>query len=160
MGLYDTVELRNDLQISFENDGFEITNEMIEKYRSSKLCIDNGQVLPRQIYFCKNASVFDLTGTKIVWGDIAPEDVKNMMGVYYILTEHTSYWKPPKYAVRLEQKNGEDPNSNSSFRNILPKKEAVAFDMNYIKRNAIARIVDGKIDTSKDLIMLHYQVVF
>lgn len=160
MGLYNTLELRKDMPLTFENDGYELNIEMIERYRNSKMCIENGQMLPRETYFCKNVSIFDLTGTKIFWGDIAPEDVRNMMGIYYILTEHTSYWNPPKSAVKLNQKNNEDINSKSSYRHLLPEREAVALDIDYIKRNAIARINDGAIETSKDLIMLHYQVVF
>jgi len=39
----------------------------------------------------------------------------------------------------------------------MPDFEPVVFDPKYVKRNAIARIVDGNIETSKDLISAHWQ---
>jgi len=157
MGLYDTVLLRENLPLSFENDEYRLTPEMREKYLKSIIGVKNGQIRGRDEYFCKNASIFDVTGTKLVWGDIAPRDVTKMFGVYYILSQHKSYWKPDEEAVRGWKLKGEDPNSMSPFRHMLPDFEPMIFDPKYVKRNAIARIIDGEIQTSRDLIFTHYQ---
>lgn len=157
MGLYDTVNLREDLPTSFENDGFELTPQMRAKYLESIIGIMNGQTRSRERYFCKNASIFDVTGTKLAWGDIAPADVVNMLGVYYILSEHKSFWKPDEEAVKGWKFRSEDPNSRSPFRDLLPDFEPQIFDITYVKKSAIARILDGQIETSHDLIFKNYQ---
>jgi len=156
MGLYKTVTLREDLPLSFENDGFELTPEMGEKYKQTRITIQNGQIRSHLEYFCKNASIFDVTGTKIVWGDITPKDVEGMLGVYYILSEHKSFWRPDENAVKGWDFRSKDPNSLSPFRELLPDFEPVVFDIRYVKTNAIARILDGEIQTSEDLISAHY----
>jgi|SRR3989344_8772874 len=156
MGLYDAVQLRNDLPLSFENDGFDLTPEVMEKYKRAEISLLEGQMLAGDTRFCKNGSIFDLTGTKIVWGDFGPKDVERMLGVYYVLTEHTSYWTVPKEAVKVHKLHHEDPFSLSPFRHLLPPGEPYVLDLAYIKKNAIARIVDGDIQTSRDLIYLHY----
>lgn len=157
MGLHDTVKLREDLPTSFKDDEFTLTPEMIEKYKNSKISIQNGQIRSYSRYFCKNGSIFDVTGLKIVWGDIAPEDVKDMLGVYYILSEHKSFWKPDETAIKKSYFRRDDPNSKSPFRDLLPDFEPAVFDPSYVKTHAIARIVDGEIQTSKNLICVHYQ---
>lgn len=157
MGLHDTVQLRTDLPVSFENDGFELSPEMAGKYLESIVDVREGQMRNRDARFCKNASIFDVTGKKIVWGDIAPADVKRMKGVYYILSEHKSFWDPKESAVKGWNFRGEDPNSKSQFRDSLPDFEPNVFDINYVKRNALARIVDGEIQTSEGLIGAHFQ---
>ena len=156
MSLYDTVQLREDLPISFENDGYELTQEMVAKYLESIIEVTNGQIRKIDEYFCRNGSIFDVTGTKLAWGDIAPRDVAKMLGVYYILTEHKSYWEPDGEAAKGWTLRSEDPNSRSPFRDLLPDLEPAVFDPRYVKRNAIARIVDGEIQTSRDLIHAHY----
>ena len=157
MGLHDTVEFRDDLPLSFENDGFELTPDMRGKYLESIIGVTNGQMRARDKYFCKNASIFDVTGTKLVWGDVAPKDVEQMLGVYYILSEHKSFWKPEEEAVKGWEFRSKDPKSKSPFIDLLPDFEPVVIDLRYVKKNAIARIVDGKIETSDNLISLHYQ---
>jgi len=121
---------------SFENDKYELNEEMKEKYSKSKIKISSQQLIIKDKRFCKNASIFDVTGLKIAWGDIALEYVNEMFGIYYVLSEYKSYW---------------------DFRNVLPNMEPIAMNMNYIKKNAIARIVDGKIESNDNLIFLHFQ---
>ncbi|PIN81756.1 hypothetical protein COV11_01210 [Candidatus Woesearchaeota archaeon CG10_big_fil_rev_8_21_14_0_10_30_7] len=116
MGLFNTVQFREDLPISFENDGFELTPEMREKYLQSKIRITNGQMRQRDKYFCKNASIFDVTGTKLSWGDIAPRDVTQMLGVYYILSEHKSYWNPDEASVKGWEFRKEDGSSEKTIQ--------------------------------------------
>ncbi len=156
MGLYD-INLRIDLPSSFEHDGLVLTPEIMEKYKRSTITLQNGQILEECTRFCKNASIFDLTGTKIVWGDFGPKDVEEMLGVYYVLSEHKSYLDVPKEAVKVHKLHHDDPFSQSPFRHLLPPGEPYILDIGYIKKNAIARIVNGEIQTNRDLIFLHYQ---
>jgi len=130
MGLYNTVQLREDLPACFEYDNYSLTLEMQAKYLESRMGVIDGQVRERDEYFCKNASIFDLTGKKLAWGDITPQDVAEMRGVYYILSEYRSYWD---------------------------RHEEADFTPEYVKKNAIARIVDGQIQTSRTLIFRNYQ---
>ena len=157
MGLFDTVKMNQDITSTFENDGFELTEEMIDKYKKSKITIKNGQIRSRDKYFCKNASIFDVTGMKLVWGDIEPNDVKDMQGVYYILSEHKSFWKIDETDVKGWNFRSKDPNSISPFKHLLPDFEPVILDLKYVKKNSIGRIINGEIQTSKWLIYTNYQ---
>lgn len=141
MGLHDTVQLREDLPNSFENDGFELSLEMITKYLESKIGIKNGQIRNRDKYFCKNGSIFDVTGTKLAWGDITPRDVEQMLGVYYILSEHKSYFKPDENAVKGWDFRSNDPNSRSPFRDLLPDFEPIVLDINYVKKMPLQELL-------------------
>ncbi len=156
MGLYNVVQMMDGLPESFENDSYTLDDKMIEKYKNSKIGIVNGQMRGSDERFCKNTSVFDVTGRKLVWGDIAPGDVEGMLGVYYLLSEHKSFWDPDKVAVKNWGPRSEDPYSLSPFRNLLPTFEPVIFDIAYVKKNAFARIVDGRIETSKEIISNRY----
>ena len=122
---------------TFENDGVELTPDMIEKYRNSTTRVANGQTLRSGEWFCKNASIFDVTGAKIAWGDIAPADVENMLGTYYILSQHRS----SSLGSELDSAGMVYPNS---------------VDISCVKENAFARIVDGVIQTSSWLIEENY----
>lgn len=132
----DNIILLEENILNFESDKYELTVEMKEKYQKSKIKISSNQLIGNDKRFCKNASIFDVAGTKIAWGDIAPENVKERLGIYYVLSEYKSLW---------------------DFRKILPKMEPIVMDINYIKKNAIARIVDGKIETNDNLMFLHFQ---
>ena len=55
---------------SFADDGYVLNDEMLEKYRRTRITMRRGQILPRSKMFCKNASIFDVSGRKIIWGDI------------------------------------------------------------------------------------------
>ena len=134
MGLYDTVELMEDLPESFLDDGYEMSQEMIRKYLESDIRITDGQERNNAERFCKNASVYDVSGVRIAWGDIAPGDVKGMLGVYYVLSQRRSLFL-------AERGNGVYPTQ---------------LDMDYIKEAAIARIIDGQIQTSRLLIEENY----
>lgn len=128
-----TIRLDEDIS-SFENDEYKFTKEMKKKYLESKIKMSEGQIRYDDNFF-KNTSIFDLAGRKVIWGDIAPEDVDEMKGVYYLLSEYKSFW---------------------DFRN-SKNKNPDALKVKYIKKNAIARIVDGKIETNDNLINLHFQ---
>ena len=142
---------------SFANDGYVLDDEMLEKYRRSRITMRQGQILTRRKMFCKNASVFDVSGRKIVWGDIGQDDVKEMYGVYYILSEHSSFWSPVVQDVKDWSRRSDDPLSESLCRQFLPKLEPVRFKIETVKRFAIARIVDGKIQSSRKLYSTNYQ---
>ena len=134
---------------NFKDDGFELIPFMTSEYNRSLIKIKNGQLRTSSERFCKNASIFDLNGTKICWGDITPNDVENMCGVYYILSELKSYWMVDKDQIKSSKKGSNifDPH----------RKEPTLLTIDYIKKNAIARIVNGKIETNEDLIFQNYQ---
>jgi len=155
MGLYNTIKFDETLPISFYDDLYEWNLQMRDKYSKSKIKSKLGQILSRDKLFCKNASIFDLIGTKIWWGDLGQKDVEDLKGVYYILSEHKSFWNVPKDVIK-DAKYNEDPFSKSPFRDYLPL-EPILIDIKYIKSNAIARIVDGKIQTSEKLIHRNFQ---
>lgn len=156
MGLHDVVKMREDLPNNFRwdwiNPKYRLNAKMAEEYKNSVIGVTNGQLRSSEERFCKNASIFDVTGTKIAWGDVAPLDVKLMKGVYYILSEHRSFWHPSENRVKGWSFRKRDPNSRSPFQHLLSDFEAVVFDPSYVRRNAIARIVDGEIQTSRELI--------
>jgi hypothetical protein len=143
--------------VSFVDDGYVIDEEMLQKYRRSRITMRQGQILPRSKMFCKNASIFDVSGRKLVWGDIGLDDVREMYGVYYILTEHTSFWSPAEQDVNGWSRRSDDPFSKSSCRQFLPELEPIQFKIETIKRFAIARIVDCKIQSSRKLYSANYQ---
>jgi hypothetical protein len=107
--------------------------------------------------FCKNASIFDLAGRQLVWDDVGPDDVKAMHGVYYILSEHTSFWSPIDKDVKGWTLKGDDPPSKSACRQFLPDFEPIRITIESVKAYAIARVVDGKIQSSKLLFNRNYQ---
>lgn len=145
----------------FFDDGYTLTPEMIGKYKASNETIPHRGALIRERSFrlFKNVSIFDVTGYKVTWADIAPFSVEKMLGVYYLLSEHKSFWNIPKEVVKVHKirGSGENPFEDfSPFEEFLPKWEASYIDVNYMKRAAIARIVDGEIQTSRTLISLNY----
>lgn len=142
---------------SFVDDGYELDEEMLQKYRRSNITMRLGQILPRSRMFCKNASIFDVTGRKLIWGDIGPDDVRQMFGVYYILSEHSSFWSPVQKDVSRWSLRSDDPFSESLCRQFLPDFEPVQFKIETVKRFAVARIVDGKIQSSRELFSGNYQ---
>jgi hypothetical protein len=142
---------------SFSDDGYLLDDEMLEKYRHSRITMRQGQILPPSRMFVKNASIFDLSGKKLVWGDIGAADVKEMYGVYYILSEHASFWSPVEKDVTRWSPRSDDPFSQSSYRQLLPDAEPIQFNISTVKRYAIARIYDGKIQSSRKLFSNNYQ---
>jgi len=150
--------IRTDLAQDLVHDGYTLTEEMIKKYRESQGAIPIlGAIRPPAVRILKNVSIFDLSGRKITWGDLAAEDVKDMQGVYYVLSEYKSFWNPPDAYVKGYSPTSDDPNSSSPFRDLLPPFEPVVMDIGYIKGNAIARIVDGELQTSRELLIKNYQ---
>jgi len=155
---WDAPNVKTGYDEGFADDRYTLNEGMAAKYRFAKEAIPpRGNLRPRETMIFKNASIFDVAGTKITWGDIAPEDVRMMLGVYYILSEHKSFWHPPENAVIRFGSTSDDPNSQSPFRDLLPGKEPMIMDIRYIKASAIARIVDGEIHTSRKLLMRNYQ---
>ena len=142
---------------SFANDGYALDSLMLKKYRLTRITMSQGQILPRSRMFCKNSSVFDLFGRKIIWGDIGPDCVRQMFGVYYILSEHTSFWNPVEKNAARWSPRSDDPFSQSRYRQFLPDAEPVEFRITTVKRYAIARISDGKIQSSRKLLSSNYQ---
>lgn len=141
---------------SLEDDDYALNDEMMEKYRRSRITMRQGQILPRSKMFCKNVSIFDVSGRKVTWGDIGPDDVKFMFGVYYLLSEHTSFLSPITSAVKGWSFRSGDPFSESRCRQFLPDFEPVQFEIETIKSYAIARIVDGRIQSSRSLFNSNY----
>src|SRR3989338_8260981 len=151
MGLESQIEILSEEQLNPSNivsDGYVMSDEMLDKYKQSTIESPEGQLLPVGRRYRKNASIFDVRGIKIWWGDICPDDVRRLKGVYYVLSQSNSYMSVPEEAIIkwnfLEKK---DPNSRSAFRHLLPVEPTV-LDINYVKKKAIARIIDGKMQTS------------
>lgn len=142
---------------SFKDDRYILDDEMRARYMRSKITMRPGQILPRSRMFCKNVSIFDVTGRKLIWGDIGPDDVRAMYGVYYVLSEHTSFWSPIGEDVKGWDFRSEDPFSKSACRQFLPDFEPVQFDIESVKTYAIARIVNGEIQSSRLLFDRNYQ---
>lgn len=155
MGLFNTVKFNDDLPENFLNDKYQWNIEMRNKYLESKIKSEPGQILSREKMFCKNASIFDLTGLKIWWGDLCPNDVIYLKGIYYILSEYKSFSNVPKKFI-YEIKMNEDKFSNSPFRQYLPLEPTI-LEIKYVKGSAIARINDGKIETNEKLIQNNFQ---
>jgi hypothetical protein len=143
--------------VSFVDDGYVLDEEMLQKYRRSRIPTRQGQILPRSRMFCKNASVFDVSGRKLIWGDIGPDDVKQMFGVYYIMSEHSSFWNPVEEDVTRWTPRSDDPFSESLSRQFLPEFEPIQFKIETVKSFAVARIVDGQIQSSRKLFSRNYQ---
>ena len=141
---------------SFVNDGYVLDTLMLKKYRRTRITMRQGQILPRSSMFCKNASVFDLSGRKIIWGDIGPDDVKQMVGVYYIMSEHTSFWNPVEKDATSWSPRSDDTFSQSSYRQFLPDVEPVQFKITTVKKYAVARIFDGKIQSTRNIFSNNY----
>jgi hypothetical protein len=80
-----------------------------------------------------------------------------MYGVFYLLSEHSSYWNPVERDVITWGPRSDDPFSESLFRNLLPNFEPIQFRIETVKRFAIARIVDGEIQSSRQLFSNNYQ---
>lgn len=160
---YDPWQARNvrlDFFDSFVDDGYVLTEEIKEKYRASKEAIPfNGGIWPHFLRLFKNVSIFDVTGLKLTWSDISPMAVEKMLGVYYVLSEYRSFWRIPKNAVKIYKLRGSDPNPFSTFsifEDLLPQGEATLIDIRYMKSTAIARIVDGEIQTSREIFSRNY----
>ena len=143
--------------VSFVDDGFVLDADMLKKYQRSRITMRQGQLLPRNRMFIKNASVFDVSGRKLTWGDIGPADVVEMFGVYYLLSEHTSFWSPVERDVTIWSPRSDDPFSLSLCRQLLPDLKPIQFQVETIKRFAVGRIVDGKIQSSRELFSRNYQ---
>lgn len=145
----------------FWDDGYTLNLEMTEKYKASSEYIPRrGGIRPRFLRLFKNVSIFDVTGFKVTWSDISPFDVEKMLGVYYVLSEYRSFWHIPKAAVRVHKIRGSWPNpfeDFSPFEEFLPKWEASYVEVKYMKCSAIARIIDGEIQTSRKLFFRNYQ---
>lgn len=145
----------------FLNDGYTLTAEMVEKYKSSPRSIPPwGRILPSYSRLLKNVTIFDVTGFRVTWADISPDDAEKMCGVYYLLSEHKADRDKLKVAERGHQQHGTDQSLPvSPFEEFLSEWESiyVYIDIEYMKRNAIARIVDGEIHTSRDRFLRNYQ---
>lgn len=154
----------------FLNDGYTLTPEMIEKYKSSPRAIPPwGRILPSYSRLFKNVTIFDVTGFRVTWADISPADAEKMCGVYYVLSEHKVDRHKLKIAEREHQQGVQgdtlspketDPSPPiSPFEKFLSEWESiyVYIDIEYMKRNAIARIVDGEIQTSRERFLWNYQ---
>ncbi len=138
----------------FLNDGYTLNPEIIEQYKSSLSAIPPwGRILPSHSRLFKNVTIFDVTGFRVTWADISPADAEKMCGVYYLLSEHKVDRDKLKIAGREHQQKVTDPSPPiSPFEKFLSEWESIYayIDIEYMKMNAIARIVDGEIQTSRD----------
>lgn len=162
----------------FLNDGYTLTTEMVEKYKSSPRSRPPwGRILPSHSRLFKNVTIFDVTGFRVTWADISPADAEKMCGVYYLLSEHKVDRDKLKIAGREHQQGVQgdtqtgaqgdtlspqetDPSPPiSPFEKFLSEWESIYayIDIEYMKMNAIARIVDGEIQTSRDRFRRNYQ---
>jgi len=145
----------------FLNDGYTLTPEMMEKYKSSPRAMPPwGRILPSHSRLFKNVTIFDVTGFRVTWADISPADAEKMCGVYYLLSEHKVDRDKLKVAEKEHPQKGTDTSPPvSPFEKFLSEWESsyVYIDIEYMKRNAIARIVDGEIQTSRERFLRNYQ---
>ena len=146
MGLQDTVKLLENLD-DFFIDGFILDKEMKQKYELSPRVVlpAVGIDINR---FSVNSSIYDVSGNCISIGDINVDSVKKLQGVYYILSGNKINPKQKKF---IENKTNykESPHFN-------PHHEDFGLNPKYVKASAIARIIDGEIQTSKKLIQKNY----
>lgn len=117
MGLLDTVQLREDIPSTFENDGYKLNADLYRKYKMSRIKIGKDQTDEGECLY-KGADIFDVRGLRVAHGNVTDSNIDHMLGVYYILPEYTLP-------------------STQNHENIL-----------FVKRKAVAEIVDGKIQTS------------
>jgi len=72
------------------------------------------------------------------------------------LSEYKSFWKAPEDAFLKAKVAKYDDELFSPFLKLLPEKEPVQLNIEYMKQNAIARIVDGWIYSSHELVARNY----
>lgn len=145
----------------FLDDGYILTPDMIEQYKSSSNIIPPwGRILPSSSRLLKNVSLFDVTGYRVTWADISPADVEKMYGVFYVLSEHKATKRDLEALERLHQQKGaSQTHLLSPFEGIFSERDSnyIYVDLEYMKKNAIARIVDGQIQTSRQRFSQNYQ---
>ncbi len=113
--------------------------------------INPGQIKDEKGRIMRNASIFAPEGNKITWGDFNEGDIKDMKGVFFVLSEHDSYWKVSENVPHIE---GNVPSFDlnrhtiliemEGVKNTLLKNETVAIDPNYLRNKAKGKIIDGK----------------
>lgn len=156
---WTAVNVDSHFEVPFLGDGYTYNEQMRAQYEASApLLPPPGLYLKHQEILFKNVSIFDLTGRKLTWGDIRPEDVLGMKGVYYVLSQHKSFFDVPQDENISPEWDfrSEDQYSESTLRDNLPLTEPARIPLDYIKANAIARIVNGRIHTSRELVFTNY----
>lgn len=100
--------------------------------------------LDREYIIGKNVSVFDSHGVKVFWGDLPRHAIKDLEGTYYVLDEHSSYFKVPEYAIVVEaERPADDPyRPEGALVEYLPKDKPM-LEVAYVRSHAIGAIVRG-----------------
>jgi len=78
--------------------------------------------------------------------------------VYYLLSEYKSFWKVPEDVILKAKVTKYDDELFSPFLELLPEEEPMRLNIDYLKQNAIARIVDGRIHSFYELAARNYQI--
>lgn len=98
----------------------------------------------------KNLSLFREDGAKAYWGDLAKRDLGKLkgLGLFYVLSEHKSYWNAPKESV-LKTNGNRFHNMNVALLGLgkltkdLDLRDKIELDPEYVRKNKIAVIRDG-----------------
>ena len=107
--------------------------------------IDGAVCFNKKNQLAKNISLFRSDGTKVYWGDLSKTNLKKLKdrGVFYVLSEHKSYWDVPKRVI-LEY--GKNHNLNAimfGLTKVMDTRDKTKLLSEYVKDNKIAVIVDG-----------------
>lgn len=112
----------------------------------------NGEKAPRSRYpelvgDCKDVSVFNGNGRKVYWGDLLPEDIEGLKGVYYVLSQMDSFHDVPKFVIKAESMKAADDFLRPKDT-LIPVEEMardkVALDPDYVRMKALGKIKNGE----------------
>jgi len=84
--------------------------------------------------------VFDINGYRIYWGDLTYEDIKELKGTYYVLTQKNGYYDVPKPFIKVESLKESDDPFRFSDNPLLPR-DKISLDPNYVKIKAFGKII-------------------
>lgn len=158
MELEYIAKMNPNLPDSFANDGYKWNEEMERKYFESEFSTRPGKILvrPKLKPGLKNVALFDLTGVEIWHGDLEPKNVAKLKGVYYLFSaKRLSGISTERITTKKFEDYGIYKSPLIEYLNL--KCPVVIKDIEYMKENAFARIVDGEIQTSERLISKKFQ---
>lgn len=122
-----------------------------------------GQSSDARIVPHKDPSYFRPDGTKVYWGDLSREDVKQIRGNYYCVAQGESYYNVPEWAIIMASPfDNDDPNRpaeslvNTEEGQVFQPDNPVYLNPDYIRAIAIGAIVDGQFIHNKRGIELEF----
>lgn len=122
-----------------------------------------GQSSDARIVPHKDPSYFRPDGTKVYWGDLSREDVKQIRGNYYCVAQGESYYNVPEWAIIMASPfDNDDPNRpaeslvNTEEGQVFQPDNPVYLNPDYIRAIAIGAIVNGQFIHNKRGIELEF----